>query len=282
MNAPQNWPQQPQQPHQTQPGYGPPAGAPAPGYGQPQGAPGYGQPQGAPGYGQPQGGPNYSQPQGAPGGYGPQPPQPPKKKRTGLIVGVIVAVVVLVIGGVFGSMYLEYTEDVGGGPGEQPTDVCAISDDLKQQAKTSSFRLVVKPHDGKSGLKHSHCMWEQAKGKDGKNPRTLSIHVYDYRVHLKDPKKNLESAESEYASLAQFPLEGDQAKPTDGLGDQATFIKPGIGTDKTHIGLVVRKGEIVYLIDYFGRDKGFFSDSEFPVDQAEAVVRKAAEEMLAK
>ncbi|MEJ2854637.1 MULTISPECIES: hypothetical protein [unclassified Saccharothrix] len=273
MNAPQNWPQQPQQPHQAQPGHGPGPGAQAPGYGPPQGAPGYGAPQGAPGYGQP--GPGY----GAPGGYG---PQPPKKKRTGLVVGILVAVVLLVVGGVFGSMYLEYTEDVGGGPGEEPTEVCAISDALKQQAKTSSFRLVVKPDDGKSGLKHSHCMWEQAKGKDGTNPRKLSIHVYDYRVHLKDPKKNLESAESEYASLAQFPLEGDQAKPTDGLGDQATYIKPGIGTDKTHIGLVMRKGEIVYLIDYFGRDKGFFSDSEFPADQAEAVVRKTAEEMLAK
>ncbi|CAL9674263.1 hypothetical protein SUDANB95_07716 [Actinosynnema sp. ALI-1.44] len=255
MNAPQNWPQQPQQP-----GYGP---------GRPQGGP---WPQGGPGHGHGPG-PGF----GAPGGYG---PQPPKKKRTGLVVGIIVGVVVLAIGGVVGSLYLEYTEDVGYGPGEQPTEACAISDSLKQQAKTSSFRLAIKPDDGRSGLKHSLCMWEQAKGKDGKNPRKLSIHVYDYRVFNKDKAKNEEQARSTFGSQTQ--LSGDQAKPTDGLGDEAMFIKPSATSDKTHVGLVVRKGEVVYSIEYFGRQKGMFQDTEFPVAEAEAVVRKAAEEMVAK
>lgn len=265
MNAPQNWPQQPQQPGHAQ-GYGP--GTPT------HGTPGHGTP--GPAFGQPPAAPGH----GAPGGYGPQPPQPPRKKRTGLVVGIVVAVVVLAIGGVFGSMYLEYTADVGGGPGDQPTEACAISDALKQQAKTSSFRLAITPDDGKTGLKHSLCMWEQAKGKDGTNPRKLSIHVYDYRVFNKDKAKNEDQAKSTYGS--QTTLSGDQAKPVEGLGDEAAFIKPSATSDKTHVGLVVRKGEIVYSIEYFGRDKGFFSDSEFPVPDAEAVVRKAADEMVAK
>ncbi|WP_309115196.1 hypothetical protein [Saccharothrix sp.] len=245
-----------------------PQGAPGPG-GPGYGAPGPGGP--GPGYGAP--GPGY----GGPGGYG---PQPPKKKRTGLVVGILVGAIVLVVGGVFGVMYMEYTEEVGGGPGEQPTEACAISDSLKQQAKTSSFRLAIKPDDGKTGLKHSLCMWEQAKGKDGTNPRKLSIHVYDYRVFNKDKAKNEDQAKSTFGSQTQ--LSGDQSKPTEGLGDEAMFIKPGATSDKTHVGLVVRKGEIVYSIEYFGRQKGMFQDTEFPVADAEAVVRKAAEEMVAK
>ncbi|WP_433265626.1 hypothetical protein ACQPZF_38475 [Actinosynnema sp. CS-041913] len=242
MNAPQNWPPQP----------GPP------------GPPGFGQaPQ--PGYGPPQ-----------PGGYG---AQPPRKKRTGLIVGLAVGAVVLIVGGVFGVMYMNYTADVGGGPGDEPTEACAISDDLKKQAKVSSFRLAIPPDDGKSGLKHSLCMWEQTKGKDGRDTRTLGIHVYDYRVFSQKKDRNLEQAKSTYASQTAFPMPGDQAKPTDGLGDEALYVVPGPKTDLTDLTLVVRQGEVVYSVQYSGHDKGFFSDSEFPLADAEAVVRKAAEEL---
>lgn len=95
-------------PGQTpQPGYGTPGQTPQQGYGMPaQGAqPGYGMPQQQgmqPGYGMPQ-------QQGMQPGYGmPQQPadgnQPPKKKKTGLIVGLIILAVVLIGGGIFAFM----------------------------------------------------------------------------------------------------------------------------------------------------------------------------------
>ncbi|MGY1812416.1 DUF4333 domain-containing protein [Blastococcus sp. SYSU D00820] len=106
---------QPGQQYGQQPGqqYGQPqyGGQPGGGYGQPGqygGQPGYGQPGqqpgqygGQPGYGQQ---PQYGQqpyaqgPQygGQPGGYG----QPPKKSKTGLIVGLVVLVAVLVAAGI--------------------------------------------------------------------------------------------------------------------------------------------------------------------------------------
>ncbi len=64
----------------TQPGYGMPGQSMQPGYGMPQ-QPGYGMPQ------QPAGG-----------------NQPPKKKKTGLIVGLIILAVVLIGGGIFAFM----------------------------------------------------------------------------------------------------------------------------------------------------------------------------------
>lgn len=91
-------------PQQSGQGYGPPQqpyGQPQQSYGQPQQS--YGQPQQPYGY-PPQGGPGYPPPHGGqgyppPGGPGSYPPPgyqgPPKKRRTGLIIGLLVLVLVI-------------------------------------------------------------------------------------------------------------------------------------------------------------------------------------------
>lgn len=209
----------------------------------------------------------------------PQPPAPPKKKRTGLVIGLVIAVVVLGVGGFFGKLYLDYTEDPGGGPGETPVAQCDISAALKSQAHVSSFRLAGKPdEDNAKGMWHSNCFWEQTKGKDGLDRRVLNIHVYDYS-RMRDGE---DGAKSEFAGNSTNPVPGDKAKGVEGLGDEAMFVAPGAKTDATEVDLVVRKGAVVYLIKYFGHDRGFFADSDFPVSDAEAVVRKAAEELIAR
>ncbi len=284
MNAPQNPPWQPGQPgsgQTPQPGYGPPQGNPGQqGYGQPgpgQAQPGYGAPgAGGPGAGQPgYGGPGAGGPgQGQPYPY----QQPPRKKRTGLIVGLAVGAVVLVVGGVFGKMYLSYAEEPGGGPGEKPIAQCELGADLLGQAHVSSFRLVQAPHEGDKGLKQSHCAWEQTKGKDGRNPRVLSFLVYDFDKFSDKPDRNLEQAKSNYSGFNVY-ANGQQAKPVQGLGDEAIIVAPSAPADLTEANLVVRKGAVVWNIRYSGRDKGFFSDSPFPLEDAEAIVRKTAEEL---
>lgn len=218
-------------------------------------------------------------PQGFPPQSWQQPPRqpPPRKKRTGLVIGVIAAVVVLTVGGVFGKLYLDYTDQPGGGPGETPVAQCEISSELQARARVSSFRLAGAPAG--SGMKHSNCFWEQTAGKDGKDTRKLNIHVYDFRDVRRDAQQQ---AENSYEEHARHPLEGDKAKPVDGLGDEATFIAPGAKTDLTEVDLVVRKGEVVYLIKYSGHDKGFFTDSEFPASDAEEVARRTAEELIAR
>ena len=220
---------------------------------------------------------NWNQPrpgyQGPPPGYPYGPPPPPKKKRTGLVVGIVVGVVALAVAGVFGKLYLDYTADPGGGPGETPVAQCKISESLQREAHTSSFRLAMPPDDGASGLEHSLCAWEQTKGKDGKDKRVLSFHVYHYRDFPEGAKSNYERTSKGLAA-------GDLAKPIDGLGDEAAFIAPDFKPDLSTVDLVVRKGEIVYLISYTGHNRGFFTDSEFPLSEGEAITRKTAEELV--
>ncbi len=95
-------------PQENQPGHGYP---PPPGYpqqaGYPQGQPGY--PQGQPGY--PTGQPGYPTPQPpgypAPGGYPGAPTPPPKKSKTGLIIGIVVAALLLAGGGIAAYLLLK-------------------------------------------------------------------------------------------------------------------------------------------------------------------------------
>ncbi|MBB5806094.1 hypothetical protein F4560_005862 [Saccharothrix ecbatanensis] len=189
--------------------------------------------------------------------------------------------VVLTAGGVLGSFYLSYTDEPGGGSGTDPVAECALSADLKSQAHVSSFRLLQAPADNDSGMKHSHCMWGQTKGKDGRNPRTLGFHVYDYAEFSEKNDRNIESAKGSYKGFTSYAA-GQQAKPIDGLGDEAMIVIPSDAGDLTEVNLLVRKGPVVWNIRYSGHDKGFFTDSPFPVVDAEDIARKTAEELIAK
>ncbi|WP_146173891.1 hypothetical protein [Saccharothrix carnea] len=252
MTAPQH-PQHPQnRPQQAQqPGYGPPP----PGYQQPPGAqpPGFHQP---PGYG------------------------PPRKKRTGLVIGIVVGVVVLVLAGVVGSMYLSYLDEPGGGPGTDPIAQCVLSDEVKSQAHVSSFRLIQAPTDAKKGMKQTHCAWEQTKGEDGRDPRRLSFLVYDFTTFSDKPDRNLDQAHDNYGSFTSYAT-GEQAKTLD-IGDESMILIPASPTDLTEVNLLVRKGTVLWNIRYQGRDKGFFTDSGFPIADAEAVAVEVAEELTSK
>ena len=73
----------------------------SPGFGAPQQPQGFGAPQQQPGFGGP--GAPYGPPPGAGFGYT---PQPPKKKKTGVIIGSIVGALVLIGGLVVGAIFL--------------------------------------------------------------------------------------------------------------------------------------------------------------------------------
>ncbi|WP_086824372.1 hypothetical protein [Allokutzneria sp. NRRL B-24872] len=209
------------------------------------------------------------------------PQQPPRKKRTGLVVGIVIAVLVLGVGGYFGVLYLNYSsgEDPGAGPGGQPVAQCDISSGLRQEAKVSSFRLAGEPPRAR-GMKHSNCFWEQTKGKDGKDTRKLQIHVYDFRGVNRLPERDVEQAKGSYRGAARDPIALD--RPLAGA-DEATLLDPSsLQTSQTEANLVARKGAVYYLIKYWGHDKGFFGDTAFPAQTAQSVVIKVAEELLAR
>ncbi|MFB9907668.1 hypothetical protein [Allokutzneria oryzae] len=199
-----------------------------------------------------------------------------------MVLGIAVAVVLLVVAGIFGKLYLDYIEQPGKGPGEQPVAQCNLSSGLRQLARVSSFRLAIPPATART-MKHSSCVWEQTAGKDGKDTRGLRIHVYDYRDANRTRVRNLEQAKGTYTSYAKSPVISDRGRPLEGTAEEATFVLPSGGkADLTEVDLVARKGEVVHLIAYFGHDKGLFSNSEFPTADAEDVVRKVAEELVAE
>ena len=192
----------------------------------------------------------------------------------------MIGVVVLVLAGVVGTTYLDYVDEPGGGPGTEPIAQCALSDELKAQAHVSSFRLIQAPTDAKKGMKQTHCAWEQTKGKDGRDTRRLSFLVYDSTTFSDKPDRNLDQAHGNYASFTSYAT-GEQAKPL-GIGDESMILIPSSPSDLTEVNLLVRKGTVVWNIRYQGHDKGFFTDSGFPVADAEAVAVKAAEELTSR
>ncbi|MFI9007317.1 hypothetical protein ACIGNX_08825 [Actinosynnema sp. NPDC053489] len=213
----------------------------------------------------------------APGGPGLRQPAPRRKKRGGLVAGIVIAVIALAAAGVLGARYLAYVDEPGGGPGTDPIAQCRLSDDLKSQAHVSSFRLIQAPTDARKGMKQAHCAWEQTKGRDGRDPRRLSFLVYDFTTFSDKPDRNAEQARGNYASLTSYAT-GDQAKPLD-VGDEAMIVIPSSPADLTEVNLLVRKGTVVWNIRYQGHDKGFFTDSAFPLADAEAVAVRTAEEL---
>jgi hypothetical protein len=132
-------------PGQGQPGYGQQPGA-QPGYGQqPAGPPGYPQ---QPGYGQPQ--PQYGPP--GPSPYG-QPPYPPRKSNTGLIIGLaggaMALLVLLVVVGVVlassGTKYQISTPATAGGLNRDSSGESSLSSEISsarsQLSSATKYRI---------------------------------------------------------------------------------------------------------------------------------------------
>ncbi|MEU3621598.1 hypothetical protein BS329_21840 [Amycolatopsis coloradensis] len=248
---------QPPQGYGQGPGQGPP---PGPGYGQQQ--PGYGPPQpGGQGYGPP---PGYPPP-----GYG----QPPKKKKTGLIVGLVVGGVVLlglgIPGGIFAS---EYYSSVGKAPvSQQPPAECKVSPETLTKAVTTSFQGV-RENEIKAGdivTKQYGCSWAAPDG-DNVHDRTLQVMVYRHE----GPDAEKRAAESSVGSAA--PSERQQQ--VQGIGEKAVLVS--LDTDSAFSGAELRftRGVYVGIVTYKGWDKGFFTNSPIPpAESAEAAKSVGAE-----
>ncbi|MGW4833340.1 hypothetical protein ACWEOG_37485 [Amycolatopsis japonica] len=251
---------QPPQGYGQGPGYGPPPGQGGqPGYGQ---QPGYGPPAG-PGYGPP---PAYGPP-----GYG----QPPKKKKTGLIVGVIVGVVVLlglgIPGAIFGS---EYYSSVGKAPvSQQPPAECAVSPELLNKTFTTSFQGV-RDNEIKAGeivTKQQGCSWLPPES-DNVHDRALQVMIYRHE----GPDAEKRAAESSTGSAA--PSERQQQ--VQGIGEKAVLVS--LDTDSAFSGAELRviQGVYVVLVTYKGWDKGFFTNSPIPPAESAEVAKSVGAELV--
>ncbi|SFW45074.1 hypothetical protein [Amycolatopsis australiensis] len=248
---------------QGQPGYP----GPQPGYPPPQ--PGYQPPQ--PGY-QPAG---YPPPGYPPAGYG-APMPPPKKKRTGLILGVIGGVVVLLGAGIpLGIFASDYFASTGAAPVSSPPPAeCQIPAPVLEKAGFPSF---AGSNDGGTsapvpGLKQVGCGFKPGPDENVRDA-TLNVRVVEYSGEnaLKQAKDNFMPTRPEVA-------------PTDvpGIGDKAALVRLVTNSAFGGAELHVLKGTNVVTVEVSGWDKGFFSNSPMPQQEVDEAVKAVGAEVVKK
>jgi hypothetical protein len=234
------------------------------------------------GYGQgPQGYPQqgYPPPGMPPPGYGPPPPGypgygPPKKKRTGLILGIIGGVVVLLGAGIpLGLFAKDYYASTGAAPMSSPApDVCKVAPQTLEKAGTTSLVNGNVKDDSQLGLKQTGCGWRPPADENVLD-RKMSLHLAEYSGN--DPE---ESAKSGF--LPGTPEE----HPTEvkGIGDRAVLIR--IVNDTAFSGSEIRvlQGKASFTVELSGWDKGFFSNSAIPPEESDAAVKEVAAEIAKK
>lgn len=239
--------------------------------------------QGQPGYGQ-QGPPGYPrQPGYPPPGYPPQqgyPPPgyggpPPKKKRTGLIFGVIGGVVVLLGAGIpLGIFASEYFSSTGAAPASSPAPAeCRLPAQAMAKAGFPSF-AGSNPGAAQDvpGLKQIGCGFKPGPDENVRDA-TLNIRVVEYSG----------SGAAQHAKDNFMPTK-PEVPPVDvpGIGDKAALVRLITKSAFSGAELHVLKGANVVTVEVSGWDKGFFSNSPIPQQEADDAVKTVGAEVVKK
>ncbi|MCR6490315.1 hypothetical protein M8542_46665 [Amycolatopsis sp. OK19-0408] len=240
--------------------------------------PPYGQggyPQQQPGYpppGYPQQ-PGYPPQQGYPGYGGPM--QPPKKKRTGLILGIIGGVVVLLGAGIpLGIFASEYFTSTGAAPVSSPAPAeCQIPAQALAKAGFPSF-AGSNPGGAQDipGLKQIGCGFKPGPDENVRDA-TMNVRIVEYSGSgaVEQAKKNFMPYQPEVPPTA-----------VGGIGDQAALVRLVTNSAFSGAELHVRKGANVVTVEVSGWDKGFFSNSPIPQPEADDAVKTVGSEIVKK
>lgn len=231
--------------------------------------------QGQPGYGQhhPQQ-PGYPPPQGYPGyGYG-TPMPPPKKKRTGLILGIVGAVVVLLGVGIPGAIFAsDYFASTGAAPSSSPVPAeCQVPAPTLEKAGFPSFALGGPGTANVPGLKQVNCSWKPGTDENVRDA-TLSVRLTTY-----SGEGARESANHLYQPIAPA------VPPTEvkGVGDKALLVRLVTQSAFSGSELHILKGTTVVIVEVSGWDKGFFSNSPMPQQETDDAVKAVGTEVVKK
>ncbi|MFI6097489.1 hypothetical protein ACIA8G_18150 [Lentzea sp. NPDC051213] len=252
MNAPQGWQQQPPQQGWQQP--------PGPGYPPPQGQ----------GHGYPPQGPGYP-PQG-PG----HPPQRKKSKAPIVIAAVIGSILLLGGLGTGGFFFFNVRKDHGDPlrTVAQPELCKNVSPETLAKARTTNPAQIGTYEQKFDGSTLTACSWDKTKGRDGSGVRMLTVYT----------EQTDTSGEKAFELRLQQASTSTQAtlKKVDGVGDQASVVVIPRGSGTTELVYLVRRGEDVVSVEYFGWDPGLFSPSKPDTAELEATAKAVLDDVLGK
>jgi hypothetical protein len=248
------------------------------GYGQGQQPP-QGYPRQQPGYpqqGYPQGHPQqpgYPPQQGyPPPGYG-GPMPPPRKKKTGLILGIVGAVVVLLGAGIpLGIFASDYFASTGAAPVSSPVpSECQVPAQVLEKAGFPSFAGTNAGGAASvPGLKQIGCGFKPGPDENVRDA-TMNVRVVEYSGE----------GASQQAKNNFMPTKPEVA-PTEvrGLGDKAALVRLITQSAFSGAELHVLKGTNVFTVEISGWDKGFFSNSPIPQQEADDAVKAIGAEIV--
>ena len=217
------------------------------------------------------GGPGYQhQPQQHPGWqYAPYPqPQPPKRKRTGLIVSLVL-VSLLVLGAIAGGVvfYLNAHADGGIPPtGAQLDPACdAVSEQTRQRLRTTNPDPTASSARESRGVSLVYCGWTQTRGQDGEGSRDLQVQILRYAGAAAQEQRRPQ-------------CDGSQLPPPQ-LGQEACIGSTQSGNITT-VTLQVRQGSYFVLVGYSGWDVGLLGNELAPVQDFANAAAGVGQEVL--
>lgn len=223
--------------------------------------PGYGQ-QGP--YGQP--GPAYGPP-----GYGPGFP-PPKKKRTGLILGLSGGgVVVLGVGITLAVFASGYYKSVGSAPSSAtPPAECQVAPDLLAKIGNTSYVSDAAPNANVPDLKQIGCAWRPPESENVRD-RGLNVYIAEYS-----------GDDAEGAAQRSFHQYHDEGPTEDvpGIGDRAVLTRLQTSSAFSGAKMEVLQGPASFSVELSGWDKGFFANGRIPQEEADSAVKLMAAEIV--
>jgi hypothetical protein len=182
------------------------------------------------------------------------------------VVVLVVVLGLLGVGGLatVGGFFWASTRDRGAPQvGASMPEQCALGDDVLTAARTTNRET------GQELDENWHvCTYGQTLGQDGSDSRGLVAQT----AKLDD---------EEMASGNFRSMQSGQVRPIDGLGDEAVWVLTQSGNLSTTTA-VVRVGATIHQATYTGFDRGVFTNSPIPQDEAESITRRAVESLLGR
>ena len=202
----------------------------------------------------------------------------PRSRYTRTLRIAAVAVVSLIVI-VAAFVYIQAHQDKGVAPtGTRTPQACRLDEQTLQRARTSNPMRFEESDSGDE--KYAVCGWAQTKGKDGIDPRSLSVTVQRYTgpTAERDARASFVSAKSRPHAVE----DSYQTSDAPGIPDEAAYQTAVGTTDSSVVTLIARRANTVVEVTYSGADQGFFWTTPMPAAEGRELTATVMNELLSR